>query len=313
MKVLRIIFSTIFGILLLGLISIFLLFTSINQSILKPYSTMEYLKESEMYQSIASNLPAFLERDNGTIHNAESIDQEDIMKDITKEVVTEKITSKWLEEKLAFIQQEIWDYILNKDNTIRKLDISDVREAFLDKLEERITVLEEDGSLPPEINKEIIINQFSSQFHSQINWVELYGVNTNQLDQFKYFFEQKNKAYLFLFMAIFIILFIHFFILSNWKRFLKWLGIILIVSSFISLIPVGLWQLYAKNLVMSKLEIPIEYSFLKDSFIQLIKTVSTDITTHIVVNSILLIIIGIMFLFLSRFLNQSQRLNSHKM
>lgn len=292
MKALRITFSVFIGLFLLVLFMFLTMFYSANESILKPYSTTEYLEKSGTYKVLSDNASELFiknELDN------EIVD----MQNISKNVVEDFITEEWLKEKVNFMQTEIWDYILNKDKELSNLNVSGLKQEFLNTFEAKINK-ENIG----ENAKEMVLDNFSSKFDSNINWAEMYGINTTALDKWSTLYNKKNTVFNYSILIAFALLALGSTLLLRINWIMIYTGIIGVISSITLLPSYLMWKLIPMDSIKNELSNNSEFIFIDDLFVNLIDVIAKDFTYQITLNSLMTFGASVVLLSASKFIKK---------
>ncbi len=271
---------------------------SINQSILKPYSSVDYLKDSGIIEGMERIIPELIKGNNVE----ENMGQDDqIMKEALQEVIQKHITDDWIYNKLTLIQREIWDYILEKDSKIEGIDISDVTTPFMAAIKEKLL-----AKYPKEMVEENL-KAFEQNFKGKLNWAEVYGVETERLDEIKMYYERYKQLSLSLIISFIITTVLSFLVIYNFHKMLKWFGTICVVISGILLITFMAWTFFDKQIFYSKIQLPTIYKNLESNVIQLAELVTSDFFKHLGWSALTVFFLGAILLIISFFTKKHKK------
>lgn len=292
MNIIRIFFLIIPSILLILIGPLSILSYSLNQTILKPYSTVDYIKESGMFEGMERIIPKVIKGNNPEETEGQEVQ---IMKEALLEVIQKQITEEWMYNKLNFMETEIWDYILHEDNEIEGIDISDVSTPYNAAVKEKLLTM-----YPKEMVEEML-KEFELRFEDKLNWADVYGVETESLDEFKMYYEKYKQISLWL-NLIFLTIVLSFLVIFKFPKMLRWFGVICMIISGIASIPFVTWTyFFNRQLLYSKIQLPTVYKELEGSIIELIELVTNNFFKHLSWISLTVFFLGIILLIFSSF------------
>jgi hypothetical protein len=306
LKIIRMLIMILSSIFLVSITPLGLFSHSMNQTILKPYSTVDYMKDSGMLEDIRQIIPGMIQIDvpqEYTEQDAQMI-QEAIL-----EVVHKHATEEWIYDRLTFMQTEIWDYILQKDDRIEGLDVSDITVPFLVELKEKFT------AKYPEVPKVLIeerLKEYEQYIAKKLNWAGLIGMETERLDALKTNYSNYKNVNLWLNVSIILAIVLSVLVIFHVTKIFRWFGMVGIMISGIVLTLYAAWTFFDKEILYSKIQLPAAYKDLESSMIELIELASGNFFSHLAWSAFTVLIPGILLLIIGFIIKKRQSLDTQQ-
>jgi len=253
MKIIRYFFITIISVILLITIPLNVTLLTLNQSILKPYSSIEYFKEMDVMGEM---------RKKFKIENEEYIDKE------------------WLEGNFIFIQKEIWDYVTEKDTNLEPIDMKKIEEKMVEKANEKLEKL-------PKSEKEKVIAKIRENVKDTYDWSSDLKLSTEKMDKAKEIYRYQQKALTILNITNLLLIAIKVLLIFNPKKSMKWVSNVAIVSGVTGMLPFVLWKMEFQEKIIN--DVTFESTFLTD----IINVLSSDFLVQNFYNSLILFMVGV--------------------
>lgn len=202
MKVLKSIILILLSFSLVIMVPLSIFFHAINETVLQPYSTNEYMAELDFYQELPERVEALFENRSQVLD--ESLEEmmiefeqspDEVVKEMFMEAVSRAmesiVTEEWLDERLDELQRNVWDYILKNTDRIEPVNIGSLKDALIEQFEIQLE------PLPiPEEQKNQLIEQLNVlpetlDFGTTISNPEI----ESQLMTVQTTYEQTKRAY----------------------------------------------------------------------------------------------------------------------
>ncbi len=165
MKILKSIILVILSFLLLIMVPLSIFFHAMNETVLQPYSTNEYIAQLNFYQGLPERVEALFENRSQVLD--ESLEDmitefnqspEEVVKEMFIVAVSRAIdtivTEEWLDARIDELQRNMWDYILKNTDTIEPIHIGSLKGALIEEFKIQLE------SVPiPEDQKKRLIEQ----------------------------------------------------------------------------------------------------------------------------------------------------------
>lgn len=292
-------------ILISTLLTILIILYTLHNTVLKPYETNTYLKQTEIYTELQSIIPELIQPGETQSHLIDNLIQE-----VAHVTVKEYVTEAWIAEKVEFIETELWDYILGKSTVLEPISLQGIRDVFFKNLEEEAQELTK--NLPVDINETKIINQLKTQIDVNLNWAELYGIEKDQLDILRTRYSLFQKTITISALLLITLLGLGFFMHQEKIRVIRWSGILTLITSLILAIPLFIWKLIIKDSfftsVKADVEVPARLEPVHHEFVEIIYLLINDVETNLLILSGFTLLVSMSFFVSYSFTNKNVNL-----
>lgn len=259
MKIIRKILLVLIGIIFTSTSIFYAALVMVNATLLKPYQTTEILDESGIYGGVKDEILQQTDKMANTIHfsGMEMVQQQVDVQKLVKETVNDVVTEEWMRDQVAFMEKEIWDYVLGKDKELAPLDLTTLQDSFMKEIKEKISQEEEKNPSLRMLQLSSMVDQLPGKIDLHIDWAKQTGITTQQLDQISLYYQVIDKT-----MSILLIVMVGAFLVGmlaagEMKAYVRWIGVngmlvgmtlmVPFVLSFI--IPVQTESIYAEKMV----------------------------------------------------------------
>ncbi|WP_261131270.1 hypothetical protein [Bacillus sp. Marseille-Q3570] len=236
----------IYGILFL-LIPTTLILMAVHLTVFKPYDTVSEFEQTGVYDELKIILPKALQESEELL----DVTSDGRMNEIFKEVVKEYLTVNRISEILSFIEKDIWDYILDKDVELEAIDLTDIRTAFLEKVQRSESM-----------QGEII---YHDKFIDRIEWAPLLKMNQKRMDKMKKYYEQMTALVIWNGLMVILLIGLTFLLETNRPRNLKWLSALCVIAGFTLMTAAVLFHIIGIEWMYTQLELSAIFSGLTDN------------------------------------------------
>lgn len=201
MKIIRYFFILIIGAILIITIPINITLLTLNQSVLKPYSSIEYFEKANILGEFKKIL---------NVGNNKYVEE------------------KWLEEKFVFVQKELWDYITYKDDKLEEIDMTEIENKAIENAKKQMVNI-------PQEQQQKAIEQMKNNIPNEFNWEK--NINKKQLEKFREIYYYQEKALMLLNVLNVLLIMIKMLLIFNVKKSMKWISNVAIISGITGIIP----------------------------------------------------------------------------
>lgn len=287
-----------FSLILLSIIFIFLtsltlINESFNKTILKPYKTINYMEDSEIYLDIEKLVEESIQKKIEYMN----IDK-GIITIIINRSIDELITKELISRISMDIQTSFWDYITDKTDTIVAVSLVEFNNKLNEFYEKEIINLVDSNY------------NFKNIFYPQIEnlLIETFEVNQYITDHIGYA-ENAKKYYqllkileIYIYLTLAFILLLVFLIFLNIRKTANWLGINIIITGLITFTTALLFNLIDKQIIYNQIDCFHSVSGLEYSIYDVINIIVKDISTNLIGFSVIILVAGVLLLLLSKLL-----------
>ncbi|WP_221567428.1 hypothetical protein [Alkalihalobacillus sp. TS-13] len=236
----------IYGCLFL-LIPATLILLAVHLTVFKPYDTINGFEQTGVYGELQIILPEALQESEELL----DVTSDERLNEIFKEVVKEHLTVNRISEILSFIEKDMWDYILDKDVELEAIDLTDIRTAFLEKVQRSESMQGE--------------TIYQDKFIDRVEWVSLLEMDQKRMDKIKKYYEQMTVLVILNGLMIGLLIGLSFFLATNRLRNLKWLSSLCLIAGFTVMTAAVLFHIIGLDWIYTQLELSGVFSGLTDN------------------------------------------------
>ncbi|MGD9677528.1 MAG: hypothetical protein AB7V16_04050 [Vulcanibacillus sp.] len=277
------------SIIFILLIPLTLVYESLNTTILKPYETIRYLDESGIYQE------AEIVAEEEILKQLESLDII-IPSDMLGNLISRTVTEDWISHFSKEIQYLLWRYIVDESDTIGPLSLTEfniyVKEIAKDEVNKftgGISFLENS------------VNTYIDQFLPQsIDINDYFSDYTQQIEEIKKNYQLMKVLEIVIYILLAFIIVIGAILASNFKKTLRWLGIVFTITGTLTLVPALLINVIDKKKFYTEFLNHDFYQYLNSSVMTLLDLIINDIAVKLSILSVSVLIVGVFFLLFSK-------------
>jgi len=271
------------------LLPLTLVYESLNTTILKPYETIRYLDESGIYQE------------------AETVVEEEVLKkidsldiiipsDILSNLISRSITEEWISYFSKETQNSFWRYIVDESEILGPLSLTDfniyVKEIAIDELS---NVSDGISFLENSINTNI--DRFLPK---TISIDDIFIDYTQQIEEIKKNYQTMKFLEIVIYILLAFIIVIGAILASNFKKTIRWLGIVFTITGTLTLVPALLINIIDKQNFYTEFLNHDFYQYLNSSVTTLLDLIINDIVVKLSMLSVGVLIVGVFFLLFSK-------------
>lgn len=219
MKILQTSTLVIVTIILMVIIPLSFVLYSINQTVLKPYESDEYITKVELVEFLSDNIQG---RFTDVDHPLKD-EYEELFSSTLQGALDEVITQAWVNDKFNEMQVNVWDYLLDVTETVKPIHITELKEAIILEFE---LVLDEMGY--PEEQAERFIAEMENQMPETLHIYDVLPVNGEQRSvQVKNSYQQSQQGYDVILLLTVILFVLGLFLTFYPKTLMRWSGYVL--------------------------------------------------------------------------------------
>ncbi len=229
------------------LLTAFFFLLSFKQTLLEPYDTTDALEGTGVYGELQDILPDALQQ----AEELKDVTSDEDLNTVFGEVVEKELTIFRIKEMVHFIEKDIWDYILERDQQLEPLDIRDIRTILLEEINDN-----------ENMGNRII---YADKFVEEIEWSSIMGVKTKTLDRLASYYEQITSLLLLCGIVVLILVGLSFLLLAKRRHAIQWLAGTCVVTGIALLVSVILLHIIGIDWMDTNLEITGTFASLSDN------------------------------------------------
>ncbi|WLD93282.1 hypothetical protein [Alkalihalobacillus sp. AL-G] len=237
---------------------------AIQQSILKPYHTLDYVENSGIYEELQQTIPETIKQDQ----SFQKVQSDPGISDVVDQVLAEQINVERISVVVDFIHNELWDYVVGKDEVLDKLEISDIRSAIL--VEARTSEILADDTI------------YSEKFVSAIDWAAFYKLDQKKMDTAQTYYNRLISIIIWNGIVLVILIGLSFLVTSNSRFVLKMLSSVCFISFGILFVLLIAVELIGVSRLTGIFDFPQQFSGLEDNLIGVIHTAFIDFVSKLI-------------------------------
>ncbi|MGP4081728.1 hypothetical protein ACTWQL_17620 [Pseudalkalibacillus sp. R45] len=145
----------------------------------------------------------------------------------------------------------MWDYILDKDVELEAIDLTDIRTAFLEKVQRSESMQGE--------------TIYHDKFIDHVEWAPLLKMDQKRMDQIKKYYEQMTALLIWNGLMVILLIGLSFLLATNRLRNLKWLSALCVIAGFTVMTAAVLFHIIGIEWMYTQLELSGIFSGLTDN------------------------------------------------
>ncbi|OEF98096.1 hypothetical protein BHF71_03510 [Vulcanibacillus modesticaldus] len=268
---------------------------AIHSTVLKPYESINYLKQSGIYEKseiiIKEKVSNEMEFEN-TVKN-------ELVVRIFKKVIEKEVTADWIAYIAETFQISLWNYLLGESDEIAPIPIQNFYDSVIEITGDEIDRFAAEQKIPINLIKDEIISKIKGQLPTSIDVIKYYDIDPQNLENMRLNYQKSKDIKLIIYFAIISLILLGFLISYRLKRFFKWVGYTFIMSGIFSMVPAVVLYVYDEQKISNKLQFNGIIQKFEVEITYLLNLVINDIVKYLVISSLIILAVGIISIILS--------------